>query len=49
LSGEAADLAIRAAGRLMQKNLDDKTQRRLVEDYLAELERLGAGSDAQPS
>ena len=49
LSGEAADLAIRAAGRLLQKNLDDQTQRKLVEDYLAELERIGAGSDAQPS
>jgi hypothetical protein len=33
----------------MRKNLDDPTQRKLVEDYLAELERIGAGSDAQPS
>jgi F-type H+-transporting ATPase subunit b len=41
LKGEAADLAIQAAGRLMGKNLDDQTQRRLVEDYLSELERLG--------
>ena len=49
ISGEAADLAIRAASRLMRKNLDDSTQRKLVEDYLAELERIGAGSDAQPS
>ena len=43
LKGEAADLAIHAAGRLMGKNLDDATQRRLVEDYLTELERLGPG------
>lgn len=49
LSGEAADLAIRLAGKLMQKNLDDATQRRLVEGYLAELERAGSGSDTQPS
>ncbi|HZN54256.1 MAG TPA: F0F1 ATP synthase subunit B [Candidatus Polarisedimenticolaceae bacterium] len=44
LRGEAADLAIQAASRLMGKNLDDATQRRLVEDYLAELERLGASA-----
>jgi F-type H+-transporting ATPase subunit b len=49
LKGEAADLAIRAAGRLMGKNLDDATQRRLVEDYLADLERLGPGSDTPPN
>jgi F-type H+-transporting ATPase subunit b len=48
LKGEAADLAIRAASRLMGKNLDDGTQRRLVEDYLTELERLGPGSEAPP-
>jgi len=44
LRGEAADLAIQAASRLMGKNLDDATQRRLVEDYLAELERLGGSA-----
>jgi F-type H+-transporting ATPase subunit b len=48
LKGEAADLAIQAAGKLMGKNLDDATQRRLVEDYLAELERLGSSSDTPP-
>lgn len=41
LRGEAADLAIQAASKLMAKNLDDAAQRRLVEDYLVELERLG--------
>jgi F-type H+-transporting ATPase subunit b len=46
LKGAAADLAIRAAGKLMSKNLDDAVQRRLVEDYLADLERLGSGSDS---
>jgi F-type H+-transporting ATPase subunit b len=49
LKGEAADLAIHAAGRLMGRNLDDATQRRLVEDYLAELERLGSSSDTPPN
>jgi F-type H+-transporting ATPase subunit b len=49
LKGEAADLAIQAASRLMGKNLDDATQRRLVEDYLAELERMGSGSGTAPN
>jgi F-type H+-transporting ATPase subunit b len=49
LKGEAADLAIQAASRLMGKSLDDATQRRLVEDYLAELERLGSGSGSPPN
>lgn len=39
----AADLAIQAAGKLLSKNLDDPTQKRLVEDYLADLERLPPG------
>lgn len=43
LKGVAADLAIRAAGKLLGTSLDDATQRRLVEDYIADLERLGAG------
>jgi F-type H+-transporting ATPase subunit b len=37
----AADLAIQAAEKLLVKNLDDATQRKLVEDYLAELESSG--------
>jgi F-type H+-transporting ATPase subunit b len=49
LKGEAADLAIRAAGKLMGKNLDDATQRRLVENYLADLERLGSSSETPPN
>jgi len=49
LKGEAADLAIQAAGKLMGRNLDDATQRRLVEDYLADLERLGSGSETPPN
>lgn len=49
LKGEAADLAIRAAGKLMGKNLDDATQRRLVEDYLTGLEHFGSGSNRPPS
>jgi F-type H+-transporting ATPase subunit b len=42
LKGEVANLAIQAAGKLLAKNLDDPTQRRLVEDYIADLERLGS-------
>jgi F-type H+-transporting ATPase subunit b len=49
LKGEAADLAIQAAGKLMGRNLDDATQRRLVDEYLADLERLGSGSDRPPN
>jgi F-type H+-transporting ATPase subunit b len=49
LKGEAADLAIQAAGKLMGRNLDDATQRRLVEDYLADLERLGSSSKTPPN
>lgn len=49
LKGAAADLAIQVAGKLMGKNLDDATQRRLVDDYLADLERLGSSSDTPPN
>ena len=49
LKGEAADLVIQVAGKLMGKNLDDATQRRLVDDYLADLERLGSSSDTPPN
>ena len=48
LKSEAADLAIYAAGKLMGKSLDDATQRRLVEDYLADLELLGSRTDTPP-
>jgi len=44
----AADLAIQAAEKLLVKNLDDPTQRKLVEDYLADLESSG-GSGSLPS
>jgi len=49
LKGEAADLALLAAGKLLSRNLDDATQRRLVEDYLADLERMGSSSDPKPN
>ncbi len=48
LRAETVDLAIRAAGKLLDKNLDDATQRQLVERHLADLER-SAGSGAAPS
>lgn len=46
LRGVVADLAIQAAGKLLSKNLDDASQRRLVEDYLADLDRRPAGPRA---
>lgn len=42
LKGEVAHLAIQAAGKLLSRNLDDAAQRRLVEEYIADLERLGS-------
>jgi len=48
LRAEAVDLALQAAGKLLDKNLDDAAQRQLVERHLADLER-SAGSDAAPS
>jgi F-type H+-transporting ATPase subunit b len=44
LRGVAVDLAIQAAEKLLTKNLDDPTQRRLVEEYLADLEKSGDSS-----
>lgn len=41
MRSQIVDLSIQAAEKLMAKNLDDSTQRRLVEDYLAGLERTG--------
>jgi F-type H+-transporting ATPase subunit b len=37
LKAEVVDLAIDAAGRLVRANLDDKAQRALVQEYLAQL------------
>ncbi len=37
LRSQVADLAIDAASRLVQANLDDASQRKLVEDYIAQL------------
>lgn len=46
----AADLAVQAAGRLLDRNLDDATQRKLVEEHLADLERRrSSGSSDLPS
>ena len=46
LRAVAVDLAIQAAGKLLEKNLDEATQRQLVERHLADLERSG-GSGAR--
>jgi F-type H+-transporting ATPase subunit b len=37
LKSYVADLAIEAAGRLVKANLDDKTQRQLVNEYIEQL------------
>ncbi len=37
LRAQAVDLAIDAAGRLVKANLDDKAQRKLVEEYIEQL------------
>ncbi len=37
LTAQVADLAIDAAGRLVKANLDEKAQRKLVEEYIAQL------------
>jgi F-type H+-transporting ATPase subunit b len=44
LRSTAVDLAILAAEKLLTKNLDDPTQRRLVEEHLSELERRSGDS-----
>jgi F-type H+-transporting ATPase subunit b len=49
LRATAVDLAILAAEKLVSRNLDDPTQRRLVEEHLADLERRSGGSTALPS
>lgn len=48
LRGYAADLSIAAAGKLLGRNLDDDAQRRVVTDYLEDLEKTG-GSPQLPS
>ena len=37
LRGQAVDMAIEAAQRLVQMNMDEKGQKKLVEEYLAQL------------
>ncbi len=40
----AVDLAIEAAGKLLTRNLDDASQRKLVEEHLADLESGGGAA-----
>ena len=49
LRSTAVDLAILAAEKLLTRNLDDATQRKLVEEHLADLERQSGGSTPLPS
>ncbi len=45
----AADLAVRAASKLVASSLDETAQRRLVEEYLTDLERESGRSGSLPS
>ncbi len=45
----AVDLAILAAEKLLTKNLDEPTQRKLIEEHLADLERRSGESASLPS
>ena len=45
----AADLAVRAASKLVASSLDETAQRRLVEEYLTDLEREGGQAGSLPS
>jgi F-type H+-transporting ATPase subunit b len=49
LRGVAVDLAVRAAEKLLTRNLDDATHRKLIEEYLADLEGGSGGSKSLPS
>ena len=44
LRATTAEVAIAVAEKLLAKSLDDATQRRLVEEHLADLERTRSGS-----
>lgn len=44
LRREAVDLAIRGASRVIERNLDDQTNRRLVEEFLSSIPKTGAKS-----
>ena len=43
-----ADMVIKAAEKLLARNLDDATQRKLVEDYLTDLEKSSIDSSSSP-
>jgi F-type H+-transporting ATPase subunit b len=49
LRGIAADLSIQVAEKLLARNLDEPTQRKLVDEYLAELEGMQEDGDTLPS
>jgi F-type H+-transporting ATPase subunit b len=43
IRGQVADLALAAAGKLVRREMDDPTQRRLVEEFLAEVQPAPTG------
>ncbi len=44
LRGQVAELALAAAGKLVQSEMNDAAQRRLVDDFLAEVKPAGKGA-----
>lgn len=42
IRGQVAELALAAAGKLIRREMDDPTQRRLVEEFLAEVQPTDA-------
>ena len=46
LRAEAVDIALAAASKLVQRNLDEEDNRRLVREYLAEIERGGPAANS---
>ncbi len=47
IRGQVADLALAAAGKLIRHEMDDKAQRRLVEEFLAEVKPGPASKSAR--
>lgn len=47
IRGQVAELALAAAGKLIRHEMDDRTQRRLVEEFLAEVKPGTASKSAR--
>lgn len=47
IRGQVAELALAAAGKLIRHEMDDKAQKRLVEEFLAEVKPAGSSKSAR--